>query len=85
MVILLTIKIKNYSNFCNYKKVQNNYGDILDIKKLKNCLNRINPEIIFHLAAQPIVSESYKNPKLTIETNLNGTLNLIESVRKLKN
>ena len=75
---------KNYSNFCNYKKVQNNYGDILDIKKLKNCLNRINPEIIFHLAAQPIVSESYKNPKLTIETNLNGTLNLIESVRKLK-
>ena len=64
--------------------MQNNYGDILDIKKLKNCLNRINPEIIFHLAAQPIVSESYKNPKLTIETNLNGTLNLIESVRKLK-
>ena len=75
---------KNYFNFCDHAKVKNIYGNILDQRKLEKSLKKINPEIIFHLAAQPIVSESYKNPKLTIETNLNGTLNLIECVRKLK-
>ena len=42
------------------------------------------PEIVFHLAAQPLVRESYKNPVYTYETNVMGTVNLLECVRNCK-
>ena len=76
--------IKHYKKFCDYKKVHNFYGDILDYNKLRNVLNKTKPEIIFHLAAQSLVSESFKKPKLTIATNFNGTLNIIEIAKRLK-
>ena len=66
------------------KILTNNYSDIKDITKLKKELKLFKPEIIFHLAAQPLVLESYKNPINTFETNINGTLNLLESIRKIK-
>ena len=75
---------KNYQKFCDYKKVKNFYGNILDDKKLYSAINKAKPDMIFHLAAQPLVSESYIKPKLTINTNVNGTLNVIENVRKIK-
>jgi len=75
---------KNYKIFCDYRKVHNFYGDILDKKKLNNISKKIKPEIIFHLAAQPLVSDSYIIPELTFETNINGTLNVLEIAKKIK-
>lgn len=56
-------------------------GDIRDYESLKAAFDEANPEIVFHLAAQPIVRDSYKNPALTYETNVMGTVNILECVR----
>lgn len=56
-------------------------GDIRDFNKLKDVFETYEPEIIFHLAAQPIVIESYKNPLYTYETNVMGTVNILECIR----
>ncbi len=56
-------------------------GDIRDIERLKSFLGVVQPDIVFHLAAQPLVRESYENPFLTYTTNSMGTLNLLESIR----
>ena len=56
------------------------FVDIRDIEKLKKIIKEINPDIVFHLAAQPLVRESYKNPLETWSTNLLGSLNLLESL-----
>ncbi|RDU61719.1 CDP-glucose 4,6-dehydratase [Helicobacter sp. MIT 14-3879] len=60
------------------------FKDILDIKSLSKALLDFNPHIIFHLAAQPLVRESYKDPINTFQTNAIGTLNILEVARKLK-
>ena len=57
-------------------------GDILDENLLKQSIQEFQPEIIFHLAAQPLVRLSYKEPVLTYKTNVIGTLNLLEAARK---
>lgn len=56
-------------------------GDIRDLEKLKGIFREEKPEIVFHLAAQPIVRDSYKNPVYTYETNVMGTVNVCECVR----
>ena len=56
-------------------------GDIRDYDSLKKAFDRAEPEIVFHLAAQPIVRESYKDPRRTYETNVMGTVNILECVR----
>lgn len=56
-------------------------GDIRDLAHLKQVFARIQPEIVFHLAAQPIVRESYRDPAYTYETNVMGTVNVCECVR----
>ena len=56
-------------------------GDIRDGKKLKNAMLEENPEIVLHLAAQPIVRTSYRDPVGTYETNVIGTVNILEAVR----
>ena len=56
-------------------------GDIRDFEKLEKIFRQTNPEIVFHLAAQPIVRESYENPMYTYETNVMGTVNILECVR----
>ena len=56
-------------------------GDIRDREKLLAAFRAANPEIVLHLAAQPIVRESYKNPAYTYETNVMGTVNILECVR----
>ena len=61
-----------------------NYSDINNITKLKKTLKQTKPEIIFHLAAQPLVLQSYKKPLETFSTNIIGTLNLLESIRTIK-
>lgn len=57
------------------------YGDINDFKNLKNYFFSINPEVVFHFAAQPIVLRSYQSPIETIQTNVVGLANLLELVR----
>lgn len=56
-------------------------GDIRDFEALKKAYDDADPEIVFHLAAQPIVRDSYKEPAYTYETNIMGTVNLLECVR----
>lgn len=57
-------------------------GDIRHYEKLKKVFDETQPEIVFHLAAQPIVRDSYKNPVYTYETNVMGTVNMLECIRQ---
>ena len=59
--------------------------DIRNKEKLTSTIKKINPEIIIHLAAQPLVRESYNNPIETLETNIIGTANVLEATRNLNN
>lgn len=56
-------------------------GDVRNLERLKEAIYNCKPEIVFHLAAQPLVRESYKNPVYTYETNVMGTVNLFEAIR----
>ena len=56
-------------------------GDVRDCEKLMETFRKAQPEIVLHLAAQPIVRDSYKDPVFTYETNVMGTVNLLECVR----
>ena len=66
------------------KKLNSIIGDIADLEKLKKVFEEYKPEIVFHLAAQPIVLDSYKEPVYTYMTNVMGTVNLLECVRETK-
>ena len=57
-------------------------GDISELEKLKKCFDLFKPEIVIHMAAQPLVRESYVNPVLTYQTNVMGTVNVLECVRQ---
>ena len=58
--------------------------DIRDIEKVASVFIKYRPDIVFHLAAQSLVKESYKNPHETYETNVMGTVNLFEAIKKSK-
>ena len=58
--------------------------DIRDNASLKTFIKEINPDIVFHLAAQPLVVKSYEDPIYTWETNLMGTINVLDGIRSLK-
>lgn len=60
-------------------------GDIRDYNHLKNVFEKYQPEIVIHLAAQPIVRDSYINPRYTYETNVMGTVNVLECSRLTSN
>jgi len=64
------------------KKIKLKLFDIRDKKKLKNFITVSKPQIIFHLAAQPLILDSYKKPYLTYTVNSMGTLNILEAVRE---
>ena len=66
------------------KKIKNYFFDITKHNKLKKTLMHNQPDYIFHLAAQPIVSESFKKPLETWKTNVIGTGNLLDSLRFIK-
>lgn len=59
-------------------------GNILDYGHLTSVLEEYQPEIVFHLAAQPLVRLSYEEPKLTYETNVMGTINVLEAIKGCK-
>lgn len=56
-------------------------GDVRDLEHMKQVFHKEQPEIVIHMAAQPIVRESYKNPVYTYETNVMGTVHVLECVR----
>ena len=60
-------------------------GDLRNFNDVKNIIHEKKPEIIIHMAAQSLVPISYKNPRETFETNVMGTVNLLESIRSEKN
>lgn len=61
--------------------LQSIHGDVRDAAALQAALREARPEIVFHLAAQPLVRESYRDPVATFATNVMGTVNLLEAVR----
>lgn len=66
------------------KKIQHKDGDIRDFNSLLDFFSQVEPEIAFHLAAQPLVIDSYMDPMYTFETNILGTVNFLEAVRRTK-
>ena len=62
-------------------KMNSVIGDIRDLAHMKEVFAETEPEIVLHLAAQPIVRDSYKDPVYTYETNVMGTVNILECVR----
>lgn len=64
------------------REIRSVEGDIRDREKLDKIVKETRPEVVLHLAAQPIVRESYKNPVDTYETNVMGTVNLLECIRR---
>ena len=62
-------------------KVESFYADIRDYDRLKTAFNSVKPDIVIHMAAQPLVRESYKDPLYTYSTNILGTVNILECIR----
>jgi CDP-glucose 4,6-dehydratase len=74
----------NMFNLCNIKKITNTIiGDVRNFQHLKSSLSTADPDIVFHMAAQPLVRASYDNPVETYETNTMGTAHLMEGIREL--
>lgn len=63
-------------------RMRHNEADVCDANELQRCILSFKPEIVFHLAAQSVVLESYRNPVDTFSTNVMGTVNLLEAVRQ---
>ena len=76
-----------YSNKVKYfeKDFYHHIGNILDQEKLNNAIKDFQPEIVIHLAAQALVRKSYKEPIKTWETNVMGSIRVLESLKNLQN
>ena len=93
---ILGAKVYGYSlnpptnpNLFNLLRLKNKitksfYGDVRNKKKLQEVFKKVKPDIVFHLAAQPLVLDSYKNPFETFEINFLGTLNILELTNNFK-
>lgn len=66
----------------SWKGLKHQIGDIRDHASLTRFVKESRPEVVFHMAAQPLVLRSYHEPRFTYETNVMGTLNLLEAVRE---
>lgn len=73
----------NLFNICNLsEKINSVIGDIRNLEHLQQTFKRFKPEIVIHMAAQPLVRESYLKPVYTYEVNVMGTVNILECLRK---
>jgi CDP-glucose 4,6-dehydratase len=82
--LLPTDGINLFNLACVKDGMNSVFGDIRDIASLRRVFDAAQPEIVIHLAAQPIVRESYIEPRYTYETNVMGTVNILECVRENK-
>lgn len=84
-VVGFSLSPPSVPNFFSALKLEysldHHYGDITDLTALQNVINQYNPEIVFHLAAQPIVRLSYEDPVGTYESNVMGTVKVLEAIR----
>ena len=72
-------------DICKVKdEIKSVIGDIRDLESLRKVFEDTQPEIVIHMAAQPLVRESYNNPVYTYETNVMGTVNILECIRNSK-
>ena len=87
-VLGISLKMENskyISNTTEFKKnIQTVYCDINNLKKIKRKIDNFKPNVVIHLASQPIVSHGYKNPFKTFNANIMGTVNIFEHIRKIK-
>lgn len=67
------------------KNIESDINDIRNIDVIKKSIKNFNPDILFHMAAQPLVRDSYKNPLYTFETNTMGTVNVLEASKFCRN
>ena len=85
-ISLLPNTTPNMFNICGIENlVETRLVDIRDLDGLNVAVKQFNPEVVFHLAAQPLVLKSYSNPIETYQTNVIGTANLFEACRNLNN
>ena len=71
--------VANVASLCE-KSV---FGDILDFELVRNIVGECQPDVVFHMAAQPLVRESYNNPRETFNTNVIGTVNLLDALKNV--
>lgn len=74
-------KINLFDTFNLDKDMDTEFADVRDFENLNKCFKKFDPEIIFHMAAQPLVRYSYSNPLETYSVNIMGTANLMECIR----
>lgn len=74
-----------YYNAGIYKDVKSYIGDVSDIDTVETSISLSKPDIVFHMAAQPIVKESYVNPRVTFNSNVMGTVNVLDACRRNSN
>ena len=65
--------------------IESNLLNVQDLKPLSSVVEKIQPDFVFHLAAQALVKDSYKDPSNTWMTNTMGTVNMLESLKTIKN
>ena len=73
--------VSHYNLLNLENKIKHKNGDIRNFEKLKDYFKKVKPQIVFHLAAQALVSKSYEDPKYTFETNIMGSINILEAVK----
>jgi CDP-glucose 4,6-dehydratase len=84
-----SLKPKTSPNLYDLSKLKNEiykniYGDIRDYNKLKESIKKFSPDFVVHMAAQPLVRESYVSPNYTYEVNTLGTINILDILNELK-
>jgi len=93
LLLLLDAEVTGYSlepptnpslyQICDLEhRIHSVHGDIRDLEKLRNVMRQTRPELVLHMAAQPIVREGYRRPAYTYEVNVMGTVNILECVRE---
>ncbi len=87
-VVGYSLKPEKYHKLFKILNIKKNisrsiFGDINDSKKIQLTIKKFKPEFIFHLAAQPFVIDSFKNPVSNYKTNISGIINVLESIRGL--
>jgi len=74
-----------FTEACVGNNMESEIGDIRDLNQISKSMLDFNPDVLIHMAAQPLVRYSYKNPIETYSTNVMGTVNVLESARKCSN
>ena len=74
-----------FQRLANNLKVASYFNDIRDINAVRAAMKETKPDIVIHMASQPLVRESYVNPEETFETNIMGTVNLLQAAREVEN